>query len=365
MESHETINDLITRYFNNEASISDKDTLMTWLEESPKNAKEFERLQALWILSSAIRTDDEETNIALKRFRKRVAKPETPIYMLVLSKVPVFVRYAAVVLLAVSITLWFSEKPIKNTGITGAYFETYVPIKQKSQITLPDGTKIWLNSDTRIRYAANFGQEEIREVFLSGEAYFEVAKNPDQPFYVHTDKLDVNVTGTIFNLRCYPDDENVETALVEGKVTLVNVEGNEDEEYELKPNQRAVFRKSAQNVKIENLKTGKDDMPLPGKNVSKDLSQHIEAIVSWKDEKLVFENEPFPMLVTRLERWFNVKISVMDEELKKSHYTGKFINNETLEQVLNVIGETAEVKIEQKNNEITIKPFNQKRMKHN
>lgn len=119
-------------------------------------------------------------------------------------------------LLIAGVLYWISQSP----GDFGQYTETIAPRGQKSQIILSDGTKVWLNSETKIRYPGRFSKVQ-RDVYLTGEAFFEVSKNGSRPFVVHTPELDVKVVGTKFNIKAYEDEQQIATSLFEGKVSLV------------------------------------------------------------------------------------------------------------------------------------------------
>ncbi len=356
MNAPEYISDLLVRFFDGTASDEEKTTILNWLKEDAENVKEFERLEALWTLSSSVRQNDSETETALVSFKKRKEEAKNDrkakTIKLIINRV-YSIAAIIIVIFGITATIYMlkddSEKP------TLSYFETYIPKKQRGQMTLPDGTKIWLNSDTKIKYSSSFNSLEKREVFLQGEAYFEVAKNKEKPFYVYTNKLTVNVLGTTFNVKSYPNDKEVETALVEGSVKIINVEGSSKKEYLLKPNERAVFKKDKQSMTIQQLQTGSVSDEPKTLNDKKKEEIHLETIVSWRKEQLIFENETFESIAVKLERWFNLKITIENEKLKNDHFTGKFINNETIYQILNIINETTPIHYVEKDKEINIK----------
>ncbi|MEO5599602.1 MAG: FecR family protein [Cyclobacteriaceae bacterium] len=189
---------------------------------------------------------------------------------------------------------------------------------QKSILFLSDGTKVWLNAASKISYFKDFGNQDTRDVYLEGEAFFDVAHNEKKPFIVHTSSIKIKVLGTSFNVKSYFDEKTIETTLVHGKVRIEqsDVKGNRIGDVELKPNQRAVFNKES---KIINIKVVVADNSL-----------------SWKRERLVFDEESIDNVVLQMERWYNVKIHVKNKGNLDCKLTAS-IENESLEEVLNLI----------------------------
>ena len=165
------------------------------------------------------------------------------------------------------------------------YNTMQIPVGGFYQLKLADGTKVWLNSLTRLRFPVTFAGEE-RKVYLTGEAYFEVARDSVHPFIVATDEgMEVKVYGTEFNVDTYRKG-TVKTTLVNGKVGIrVSATG---EEMRLSPNQMALFTKATQSIQVENVDS--------------------YGVVAWKDGKFVFEDEPIEEIMERLSRWYDVKV---------------------------------------------------------
>jgi ferric-dicitrate binding protein FerR (iron transport regulator) len=189
---------------------------------------------------------------------------------------------------------------------------------KRSMLTLEDGTQVWLNADSHLAYSTDFTSGTTREVFLEGEAFFEVTENKDKPFIVNTGSLSVKVLGTAFNVKSFEKDATVETTLVHGKVqieTSVN-----DNNVFLFPNQQAVFVKQSGQVIVQN---------------------QIEAMeyVGWKSGKLYFKNETFGAIVRELERWYDVKIHLEGKQLLECSFSAK-IDNKPLEEVLELFKAT-------------------------
>ena len=183
-----------------------------------------------------------------------------------------------------------------------------------SKVVLPDGTRIWLNSGTTIRYPDRFTAEK-REVAISGEAYFEVARMPKNPFTVKTSNLQVEVTGTSFNVSAYKDDPTTSVTLVEGKVELKDNNGKTIAR--LNPGQLAVKSKNNSNVNIKDVETS--------------------FYKAWIDGRIFFDDQPLDQIATKLERWFNVDIEFATERLKNYKFTGTILKNKPLDQIMQAL----------------------------
>ena len=192
------------------------------------------------------------------------------------------------------------------------------PLGQKSVLFLSDGTKVWLNAASKISYLQDFTQLDTRDVYLEGEAFFDVAHNPGKPFIVHTSSIKIKVLGTSFNVKSYAEEKTIETTLVHGKVRIEqsDVKGNRIGDVELKPNQRAVFNKESKIINVKEVAAGNAG--------------------SWKQERLVFEEESIDNVIMQLERWFNVKIHVQNKGKLDCKLTAS-IEKESLEEVLRLI----------------------------
>lgn len=208
----------------------------------------------------------------------------------------------------------------------------------KTNLVLPDGTKVWLNAGSKMTYDKNYGIG-LREVNLTGEAYFDVVKNPAKPFVIHTSSINIKVLGTAFNVRCYPDEKNTETSLVRGSLEVTMKEGNE--KIILKPNEKLIVSNSEAKPEKENIAIAKTGTPV-SKNVV-ELS-HLSILpqdnsiveTSWVNNKLVFRSETFEEVAHKMERWYAVDIGFTDEKLKAKKLTGIF-ENETVDQALEAI----------------------------
>ena len=229
-----------------------------------------------------------------------------------LNWLKVFVKYAAIIIAA-----FFSGNMIKSFTTADKevlYSEIRAPHGQMSKVVLPDGTKIWLNSGTTIKYPDRF-TEEKREVTISGEAYFEVAKMDHKPFLVTTKDLVVEVFGTSFNVSAYIDDDATSVTLVEGKVEIIGTDGKTSAR--LNPGQLAVKNKKESTISIHNVETS--------------------FYKAWIEGRIYFDDQPLNQIAIKLERWFNVNIEFANDNLKSYKFTGTILKNKPLDQIMQAL----------------------------
>jgi transmembrane sensor len=235
----------------------------------------------------------------------------------------------------------------------------------KSKVELPDGTQVWLNADSKLTYAQNF-IGSTREVTLTGEAYFDVAHTtaPETgqkiPFIIHTSTIDIKVLGTAFNVRSYPGEKTIETALIRGSVE-VTLHNSPDNKIVLKPDQKLIVKNDNATV-VSNKPALADSLTNGSGNelmmtLSKihpykgDTTAHYETL--WVKNKLAFENETFDRILPELERWYNVSIVLKNETLKGLHFTGVF-ENKSLADVMEALSLARGFRYEIKGTEVII-----------
>jgi len=199
--------------------------------------------------------------------------------------------------------------------------EQVTPRGRKSVLVLPDGSKVWLNVDSKLTYTKDYKRANKREVQLEGEAFFDVVRNDSVPFIVHTaSSIRIEVLGTSFNVKSYNGDQTVETTLVNGKVSIDKLEKNglTVGNLILKPNQRAVYVKESKILNVE---------PVDAQNVS-----------AWRHDNLVFDETPFTDVLAQLERWYDVRIHLMEDDGHALPCTlTANIQRESLEDVLKLL----------------------------
>ena len=228
---------------------------------------------------------------------------------------------------------------VYTTGANGkatvlAYNTLIVPSGGEYKITLSDGTRVWLNAASQLRYPTQFSNNK-REVFLEGEAYFEVTHNPQKPFEVHTSMLTTRVFGTEFNIMAYGDEPNIQTTLIKGSVEVQNSSSAEKKSIMLKPGSQANLNRA--NSSLD----------------SKVVNTYI--YTAWKDGVFIFNNENMESIMRKLSRWYNVKINFDNETTKDIIFYGKVKRYENINTILNLIKKTEEVTYSTENNQILIR----------
>ena len=201
---------------------------------------------------------------------------------------------------------------------------------QKANVVLPDGSKVWVNSDSRLSYGSRFNQKE-RVLSLEGEAYFEVTPDKDRPFIVETDELAVRALGTSFNVKSYEEEKDVSTVLMTGKVEVTS----DYDRLVLNPNERIVFNKQ----------TG---------HMEKSTVENTGDYINWKYNALTFNGETFENIVHTLERYYNTRIVFESETLKKYRFTGT-PGNTSLESILQILSLTSPLSYEVRDSMIILR----------
>jgi len=208
-----------------------------------------------------------------------------------------------------------------------------VPMGAQGDYILPDGTSVSLNGGSKLTVSEDFGLKN-RNVTLEGEGYFDVKHDAKNPFIVTSKNLKIKVLGTAFNIRDYDDDTMLQTTLIRGKVELTYKEDSKENSYTLLPGDRITFSKNT----ISELETvEKSDVIISRENIKED--KLLKNNIAWKDGLLVFDNDPLPLVVSKLEKWFNINIQIKDDKLLDKHFTGSF-SNSSIEEILTLLKET-------------------------
>lgn len=249
-------------------------------------------------------------------------------------------KVAAILLIPViGLGLWYFVS--QSSQSTEQFAEAIAPRGQKSQVVLPDGTRVWLNSATSIKYPTNFNNHQ-RDVYLEGEAFFEVRRNVLKPFVVHTTGLSVKVLGTKFNVKAYHDEDRIETALFEGKIDLLinTLSSSRPIVKEVNPGQSFSYSKTEEKL-------------IPSRFPR-------EEIDGWKKNQLIFKDDTFSNLVKKLERWYDVEV-VYDEKLfNDRHLTVELYEGERLDMLMKVIGLALSVNYQYEKGKIILTPKDKK-----
>lgn len=280
------------------------------------------------------KSDPAEVNYALKKLQKRIALVSDPRKGRKISMITLISRIAAVLsipLFLSTLYLYRQTMNIDSSGISFSQekvFNTFqAPAGAKSQVVLPDGSLVWLNSGSSLSCPVTFNSA-IRHVQLTGEAYFEVAKS-EVPMLVSARHIQVKVYGTKFNIKDYAGEEVIETTLVEGRVSVIP-EGSPNE-YTLDPGYTASYSVLEENLTITQV-------------------DKMDAFTGWKDGKLLFQNERFADILKKMERWYNVDIQLSDPSLGNYILYATFFD-ENIEQVLDIFSKSIPITVEYRQRE--------------
>ncbi len=318
MQNINNIESLIVRSFSEALAPEEQERLNAWLNESGENQRHYMQLLNIWQSSHpAFDVDSIDVESAEKRVMSQLDKPS-------LLQMPVWVwwqRIAAVLLLPVLLIMGYLMISRYSQPKNLAYQDVSSPYGAISRVSLPDGSSVWLNSGSRLRFPSAFDGKE-RHVVLIGEGFFEVHADKSHPFIVETAKMNVRATGTRFNVEAYSSDTLVAVTLVEGKVD-VNIE--DKIRTNLQPDQRIVYNSNSHKYDLTNT--------------------DAQRWALWKDGKLVFRDEPLDEVFKRLSRAFNVDISVKDKTIAKQPYRATF-EGESLDEILRLLKLTSPLRYE-------------------
>lgn len=251
---------------------------------------------------------------------------------------------AAVLLLCVSSAVMLFSFHFKTKDAI-AWQKVITTPGMKTTFRLPDGTEIWMNAGSVLKYPKFFGNK-VREVYLSGEAYFKVKHDAGRPFIIRTSDMNIKVLGTEFDIRAYPDEDFAETSLIKGAVEVTVNNGKENRQIFLKPKQKVVVEKisSDMNVVNENQKEQHHETSLPSLTAVqhvqiepvKEVSGDIISETAWQQNTLLFEDETLESLAKQLDMWYGVNITIQDSSLAKQRFTGR-ADNVPLDKLLKIL----------------------------
>lgn len=244
-------------------------------------------------------------------------------------------RIAAVLLfiLSVGTAFYYVYHDVTEPAEQLAYYETVVPLGSQSKVILPDSSIAWLNSGSVLKYNRSFGKN-TRDVYLTGEGYFEVKKDTRKPFLVHTNEIDIQVLGTIFNVRSYLEDTSTEVNLIAGCITVSALHTKGSRSITLHPNERLLYDKKS------------------GKMFSSTAEASKSAL--WTTGKLSFVNATFADIALDLQRKFNVRIQINTVRIDKEYFSGSLNLSLSLDEILTYIDVDKKYKWTQHGNIVTI-----------
>tara|TARA_R110002049_G_scaffold58385_2_gene158872 strand:+ start:5391 stop:6524 length:1134 start_codon:yes stop_codon:yes gene_type:complete len=372
---------LITKYLLGNATEEEVEQIFQWIDDSPENKKVFIQFKKAWALGAK---SDEDSQLAWEELESKLDYSKTK------PRFSGLIKYAAILVLLVgsgffltqhksnsnlpvidknAITLQLGNgniqiitedrestivdkkgklvgtqkgnvlnyKSVVNdlTSFEPIYNELTIPYGKTFKLVLSDGTIIHLNAGSSIKYPVKFIEGAHREVFLKGEAFFDVVKNANQPFIVNINELNVRVLGTKFNVSSYPEEQNINTVLVEGSVALHDKDGeyNTSTAFLLEPGYKGEWNSDSKETIMSKVDT--------------------DEYTSWIEGRMVFRNVPFKIIRKKLERKYNVSIKNNNKILEERTYNAVF-DIESIEQVLRTLNEIYPIEYSTYKNEIII-----------
>ncbi len=303
---------LILKSFSGKLEKDEQLLLDSWMAESEENKLEYKSYRELWNKSKElVLSDTIDVEAALTKTKSRLSFSRGKKRWLIIAR-----QVAAVLLISFALASLYhyfgsngNNQPIYQDVSTGHGMHT--------SLTLADGTKVWLNSDSHLRFPLSFNNLDMRKVQLEGEAFFKVASNKDFPFVVSTGDLDIKVLGTSFNVSAYADYNEMTVALEEGKISLLEPGVSENKVLTMKPNQVATFNRESRKLRLAEEK-------------------ELEKYSAWREGRLTFFGDNIQTVEQKMEKWYNVDIVIADDEIRQYHFTATF-TDETLNQALSLL----------------------------
>lgn len=355
---------LLSKKLSGEASNDELIELEKIINEHPEWQYAIQNLTDLWKQKPEIDTSNEEDAYMLHLNRmseKNIPFGQTPGNYIIRrsAKMKWFIAAASVVLIAVSAFLIFTKNNsvFENKSALSEINEITTRRGSKSKVQLPDGTTVQLNAGSRLTYNKEFGKN-LREVNLVGEGYFDVKRNKEIPFIIHTANIDIKVLGTVFNVKAYPEASKTETSLIQGSIE-VTIKNRPNDKIILSPSEKLVvenniFKGKKESATDDRLPESFETQPLIAVNKLKYNNKDSSiAEIQWIDNKLVFRDESFAELALDMGRWYNTTISINDPALSEIRLTGIF-ENETIEEALEALKVSTFFRYEKKGNNIII-----------
>lgn len=354
---------LFSKKIAGEASADELTELQRLVQQHPGWQHALQNLEEIWKTNPPVDAAEEEDAYLLHlqrmkekniAFGKDEAGYAPVIHVSHFRKLRLRWLYAAggiAASLVLFFALFWKEAPGERTTTAARELnEISTQPGSRSRVQLPDNSIVWLNAGSKLTYNKDFGKTD-RVVELSGEAFFDVVKDAEKPFLIHTSSIDIRVLGTAFNVKAYPEDGTSETSLIRGRIE-VSIKSRPNDKIILSPNEKLV---------VENKPTAARD------SVSRDAHEPLVIInklrydpvdstvaeTQWVENRLVFNDESFAELAVKMERWYGVEIEIRDLQLREKRFTGNF-ENENIEQAMEALTYSTPFLFERKGNKIII-----------
>jgi len=337
------VENLLFGYFAGELNESEEKKLLEWLEADPANKEKLSQMADWWttahvpLYASDLKTDfekhfshiiTEQAHINMPFFNWRTWRN---------------IAASVIILIAVGSLSYYAgrldtlvEEHTNDITLSSAFSEITTPLGSTSKVILPDGTQVWINAGSTLKYDQDF-DKSVRQVSLIGEAYFEVVPDSLRPFIVRSDNLDIEVLGTSFNVMAYENEPEIDVSLITGSinVNINNSESSSPESMILSPDTKLIYNKETKATDVTGI-NGNDAM-------------------AWINGRVKFVDLSFEKIARNLERKFNVSISVQNNQLKKDIFSGSFSSYYTLDQILDEIDMENKYRREKINGQIIIR----------
>ena len=328
MNETEIMQELAFAYFVGKISKADEKKLFEFIQKEEQNYQQFKDWERAWMLSEKedLRTAREWESLQCRirtheAVNPMISKSGSDLWRWAIAIAAMFVLIVGGTWVVLNTTTFMNK---------AQYIVFEAPYGEKSKMTFPDGTVVWLNAGSSLKYSNKYNTDD-RVVELEGEGYFEVAKKKKIPFVVHTRGYDVVVKGTKFNVTAYPEDSNITTTLMEGAVELLK----EKQHIAMKPGESVTL----------NVVSGKFTLTKVNPDVSK----------AWSENRIEYDNISLRELAAKLSRQYDVKIHLLTEEVGDKRFSISLRNQETIGEVMSALKEIIPIQVERKNMDIYIK----------
>jgi transmembrane sensor len=366
IKNKQSTDNLISSYLKGEITLEETRELANWIKLNKANKQYFDECCEIWITCKAsLKNPGYNVQQGFWKFKQKIKTEED--LRSGTNKISIFkiiTRYAAIFFIAFSLGgllfYYIGRNRIAYPG--NRISELVVPLGSQARFSLPDGSTVTLNAGSTLKYDDLFGNDE-RVVQLEGEGYFKVAKDAERPFIVKTAFINVTALGTEFNIKAYSLDKTIETTLVNGSIKIEPLtDDNKGKITVLKPSQKLTFYKENSNIVDETIgPEEKIETGIKPLKVQKTAAIHtlikedvnIEPVVSWKENRWIFEQQSLSVIAIELERKFDVQIVFESERLKAFRFTGTIIA-EPIEQVLEVMSISAPINFKLKGRIVTL-----------
>lgn len=311
------INEILPRYCEGAVTGEERKIVEDWINQSDENYRTAQQIHTIYLATNTIKVLEEvDTEKALKNVFVNMSKNNKVVWLNRLQ------RIAAVLLLPALITILVQNSMDHKTSEV-RMVEVKTNPGMTTTLDLPDGTTVYLNSESSLQYPSYFEGDQ-RRVKLSGEAYFAVAKNTEQQFIVSTPHdAQIEVLGTVFNVEAFEKDTMITTTLLEGKVRFSYSTDERPENVVMKPGQKLVYDSNRMQARL--------------------FTTTGESETAWKDGRIVFQNTPFQQALRMLEKRYNVEFIVSTSKYAKDSFTGSFAS-QRLDRVLEVFKISSKIK---------------------